>query len=147
MFVLDLLPGGILCSFWLIHFISGTDKNIPSREGDSYVAQNYTFGSSTSPLHTLNLLLFEEIRNWKTNTTVFLLQNFPCQLWPAGNFHLDLFLCISILVQRWWQNILFYPFTAERKLFSCQVRRTFMAETVTPTFSQQLSVHHVSCSW
>lgn len=116
MFVLDLLPGGTPCYFWLIHFLSGTDKNTPSGEGDSCEAQHYTFESSTSPLHTLNVLLFEEVRSWKTNATIFLIQNFPCQLWPAGNFHLDLFLCISILVQILWQNILLYPFSAEKRV-------------------------------
>lgn len=116
MFVLDLLPGGTLCYFWLIHFVSGTDENIHSRERDSYEGQHYTFESSTSPLHALNLVLFEEIRNWKTNRTIFLLQNFPCQLWPAGNFHLDLFLHISILVQRLWQNIFLYPFILQKKV-------------------------------
>lgn len=36
MFNIDLLPGGTLCYFWLIHFESGTNENTPSREGDSY---------------------------------------------------------------------------------------------------------------
>lgn len=140
MFVLDLLPGGTLCYFWLIHFVSGTDENIPFREGDSYEGQLYTFESSTSLLHALNLVLFEEIRNWKTNRTIFLLQNFPCQLWPAGNFHLDLCLCISILVQRLCQNILLYPFILQKKkLFSCQVRHTFMAESHTYLLSATFS--------
>lgn len=140
MFVLDLLPGGILCYFWLIHFESGTVKILFEGQHYAFVVFHWSIACSL-------LVLFEEIKNWKTSRTILLLQNFPCQLRPAGNFHFLIYFYLLPSRCRDYGTIFFYILLYCRKeLLSCQVRHTLLAETVTPTFSQQLSVHHAVAS-
>jgi len=98
-------------------------------------------------LHALNLVLFEQIRNQKTNRTIFSSPKFSLSVVTSWQFpfgFISMYFHPGAEIMAKYSFISFY--TAEKMLFSCQVRHKFMAETVTPTFSQQLSVHHVSCS-
>lgn len=108
MFVLDLLPGGILCYFWLIHFESGTVKILLWRTALCLCC---------IPLvHCMLSLGFicrnKELKNQQNHFATPKLSLSAATSWKFPFF--DLFLLTSIPVQRLWHNILLYPFILQK---------------------------------